>query len=472
MNGFVGMIIGFILFPLSLYLLGTNEQNYVCTSKAIVYSDVESITASCQDTVEAGKLIFYSCPVDASSLPQWNVTTPISSNGTGTQPPSTSFASLYAERSEEVWACSETKKTTTKNKRKVTTYTYKVGWITRSAWKKPTQSDANSSSKCNSRNYNAIAPVQQGFDSFEKYAEEIKAGQFIIDTSRLKATSALTTKTEDTVYFPPDTCTESGGFGCQRYIYRSKSTEYLTGFASFQDSSTPLQPVPVQSSYACSATQFLRSYGGSEYEKPAFVETLNDQNVTQVWVLRFIGLILSIAGCYLCMSPIAAAADVMGDCLNMIPCVGSFLEDMLEGVVTTVLCGIACMVGCSCSLTVIAIMWLVMRPLYGAGMLVVVALCLFGAYSLRSSSGAPNKGKRKRGGGPGQAEMAQMPPQQGMMMAAPMATPMMQPQQYNIAVPPGAGPGAMVPFTTPDGRSMNATVPEGYFEGMMFSVMA
>ena len=68
--------------------------------------------------------------------------------------------------------------------------------------------------------------------------------------------------------------------------------------------------------------------------------------------------------------------------LRIIPCVGSCLEDMLEGlalmrrascealqllckpgVVDTVLCVVSCAFGCSCGLLVLGIVWLVMRPL-------------------------------------------------------------------------------------------------------------
>merc|ERR550525_1871505 len=47
-----------------------------------------------------------------------------------------------------------------------------------------------------------------------------------------------------------------------------------------------------------------------------------------------------------------------------------------------------------------------------------------------------------------------------------------EPQPYSITVPPGGGPGISVPFQTPDGRQMMATVPDGFSEGMAFQVVA
>lgn len=54
------------------------------------------------------------------------------------------------------------------------------------------------------------------------------------------------------------------------------------------------------------------------------------------------------------------------------------MEDLLEGMVDTLLCIVSCGIGCSCGLLVIALVWLFMRPLIGGGLMavcLVLALC-------------------------------------------------------------------------------------------------
>ena len=93
-------------------------------------------------------------------------------------------------------------------------------------------------------------------------------------------------------------------------------------------------------------------------------------------MVRVLGLLFCAVTIYCCFSPISAAADVVGDYLRCIPCVGPTLEDLLEGMVDALLCAVSCAIGCSCGLLVIAITWLVMRPLVGSGLL-AVCLVLF-----------------------------------------------------------------------------------------------
>jgi len=110
--------------------------------------------------------------------------------------------------------------------------------------------------------------------------------------------------------------------------------------------------------------------------KDDFLDALANANRIMTWIIRLAGLIAAWIAVYCCFSPIAAAADIIGDGLNYLPC-GGYIEDLLEGVVDAVLCCMSCAVGCSCGLFVIAVTWLYMRPLYGALMLAgSVTLCV------------------------------------------------------------------------------------------------
>jgi len=94
-------------------------------------------------------------------------------------------------------------------------------------------------------------------------------------------------------------------------------------------------------------------------------------NSTTTWIIRILGLCFVAITIYCCFAPISAAADVIGDLIGCLPCVGDFLEDLLEGMVDTLLWIVSCALGCSCGLLVISLTWLVMRPLIGGGLLLV-----------------------------------------------------------------------------------------------------
>ena len=115
-----------------------------------------------------------------------------------------------------------------------------------------------------------------------------------------------------------------------------------------------------------------------------------EANSTSTWIIRVLGLCFTVVTVYCCFAPISAAADVVGDFLRCIPCVGETLEDLLEGMVDALLCAVSCAIGCSCGLLVIAITWLVMRPLIGGGVLLVCMVLFCCAYAI----GQQNKSNR------------------------------------------------------------------------------
>ncbi|CAE7539644.1 unnamed protein product [Symbiodinium necroappetens] len=138
-------------------------------------------------------------------------------------------------------------------------------------------------------------------------------------------------------------------------------------------------PMQVPASWGCSTSSFDALSAGS-MSLASFSAQLEDANATRTWFLRVLGLVFTWLTVYCCFQPIAAAADIVGDCLAYIPCVGEFMEDLLEGMVDTLLCMVSCGVGCSCGLLVIGIVWLFMRPLIGGGLLlvcVVLGICAF-----------------------------------------------------------------------------------------------
>merc|ERR1711920_680440 len=221
----------------------------------------------------------------------------------------------------------------------------------------------------------------------------------------------------------------------------------------------------------CSESPYWPSVAGSaKLTLAQLKQSLEDSNGAQVWLNRIGGMLLAIVGIALCLSPIAVAADIVGDVVSYIPCLGGFLEETIEGVVGNVLCAISCAVGVGSGLLVIGLMQLVLRPLIGAACLGGFFLCCCGAYAIGKSSDKP--GKKQKGSNSNDMEMQQprmeqpmyqgqpqygdqpmaqpmvdpgyqggsQPMPQPMMapgyhLGTPMAQPMIQPQSFTITVP-------------------------------------
>ncbi|CAJ1363792.1 unnamed protein product [Effrenium voratum] len=140
-------------------------------------------------------------------------------------------------------------------------------------------------------------------------------------------------------------------------------------------------PVDVPASWGCSPDKYQALEGGIS-SKQAFSTMLEEANTTSTWMMRFLGLCFAWIAVYCCFQPISASIDVVGDCLRIIPCVGGLLEDLLEGMVTCLLCVVSCCCGCSLGFLVIALMWLYMRPLIGGGLLAICLVLGIGGYFL------------------------------------------------------------------------------------------
>jgi hypothetical protein len=235
-------------------------------------------------------------------------------------------------------------------------------------------------------------------------------------------------------------------------------------FAKVGDSvSQPVESITTSGGWGCSKAPFQSLIVGPQTKKE-MTASLQSGQTGMVWFLRILGLLACWGAIHCCLAPISAAADVAGDFLNMIPCCGSALEDILEGIVGFILCLISCTVGCSCGLFIIAIVWLVMRPLYGILMLVGVAVLLGIAFAVKSQckdeAAAEQKRKKKnrRYSQQQDPEAADSPSYEMGQRSA----------MIQCQCPDGAGPGMPVAVVAPDGRQVTVIVPDGVYPGMQF----
>jgi len=285
--------------------------------------------------------------------------------------------------------------------------------------------------------------------------------------TEVQASGVTTTVGKDRSYMYTDNCdpaaTARMNGGCIRVSYKYSKDTSLSAFTHVGKGPFDLGAQATPGGWGCKEAPFQVGRGGP-VSKESLVENLQGEQSTKVWVLRFLGLIAAWWAVHCILQPIAAAADVMGDFINYLPC-GGYLEDMLEGIVGVVLCLISCSVSLSSGLCTIAVVWLFMRPLYGAALILCVVLLCGCALGVQKQCADPSKKGKKaarrqsRAGGDEQSnELAEVP--------------MAQPQMIQVYCPEGCGPGMPVQVTAPDGRQMMVQVPDGVSPGEMFNVAA
>jgi len=155
-------------------------------------------------------------------------------------------------------------------------------------------------------------------------------------------------------------------------------------------------PHPTKASWGCSEGTWY-AFETADYTKAKVLEIAQNANDTQVMLLRLIGVIMAWVGVYCILYPIVAMADIMGDCLEWIPCVGDMLSNIVEGMVTCVICMVSCSSGTACALFTIAIVWVVMRPLVGLGLMAIcILLFVLAGYVMKQFHDPEKASKKKR----------------------------------------------------------------------------
>eukprot|EP00747_Dinoflagellata_sp_TGD_P113285 gnl/TRDRNA2_/TRDRNA2_171670_c0_seq6.p1 gnl/TRDRNA2_/TRDRNA2_171670_c0~~gnl/TRDRNA2_/TRDRNA2_171670_c0_seq6.p1 ORF type:complete len:475 (-),score=92.25 gnl/TRDRNA2_/TRDRNA2_171670_c0_seq6:278-1702(-) len=419
-------MLGICLFPIMLFICGWNEKNYVCTDKLILYVEANAKEVGCEVAKEE-ELAFYSCPLEEDSLKNFTPSVWDSPGGNDWGAAIT-FKSTAAQQENEMYQCIEHKKETKKDKKTYTTYSYSMEWRSDMA----SYSTYHSSVQKIQKSCPGFTGVTKGLPSplvvnpSTIKAGEVKAGAhtinehlmsgFSVDTyvdltsvaAEFGKTNALANATTETTLTASELTVCPGpsnqlntalctcavpALDCVRISWKKSAATFATVIA--KEDAAGSQEAEIPSSWLCSASKYARLFD-SELTFEKTIETLHGENTVITWLLRIIGLLGAWGAVYCCLAPIATAADLVGDVLDMIPCIGGYLEDFIEGVVGTILCFISCSCGCSSALFVMAVVWFVMRPLYG-GLLLLVVFLLIGC-AVAAGNMAPKKeaGRRRR----------------------------------------------------------------------------
>lgn len=441
--------LGIVLFPLSLYLLGWNEKNFVCTQKQIYFAEANAEEWPCvaTTTLPEDELYHFSCPFDPNSYNPYSAGTNFNPELLLINPAlgaffnGFSFSSLGGSQSAYIYTCIETQHSRTEgsgdNRRDVITWTYAMGWLagTPSEFHMVLEGTnrANAEAACGSSGWMQGQPsyplgVNTGVNTHR--ADTVTASnislpdtwidQIPIDTtvtpsllsgappitgagSTLTTTDVLTGVTA-TWRIGTDSSTTGATltdcvsdlnptFGCVKLQYRLASATQASAIAVIgggKQAGSETTPA----SWLCPEDSYYAFYPSTAaMTLPQVIEAEHASNSLTTWIIRICGLLMAWMSVFCCFAPIAFAADILGDCLNFIPCLGGLLEDIVEGFVNAVLCCISCAIGCSSGLCVIATVMLIMRPLWGCLLFLVIGCILAGSAAL--SHQAPRKQKNK-----------------------------------------------------------------------------
>jgi len=431
-----GMLcLGIAVLPIMLFLLGWNENNYVCEMDKFMYSEDTAVEVGCSNAGNDNKYAFIACPILTSSLKEMGP----ASFGTLSDV-DVSFKTAAASQLVEMYQCVEHSRTETTgkgdNRHTRTIYSYSMDWkdSAETGFSGPLE---NAKTKCGAAfDKNPYLPSNIEWGTQHDKAESLKLGA---DPNKIDDPTAFTIGEElikmldatEPVNMSPfaeccsissvpslggivwthaapskvtkDTLVVQGNYlqtcisqklGCVRISYKKNAAEGLSVMTHVNTAGrTQAQTIP--STWGCKSRTW-QTLMERVVSKEDFITALREANHTQTNILRVIGVIGAWLAVWCCFQPISAAADIVGDWLDCIPCVGGCLEDLLETVVDSVICCMSCGIGCSCALWVIAIVWVAMRPLYGGALMAVAVLMCLGVAGVRAACAGGREPSKKR----------------------------------------------------------------------------
>lgn len=181
------------------------------------------------------------------------------------------------------------------------------------------------------------------------------------------------------------TC-QTDRLGCIRISYKKSEAEYLSviGMAGASGVMEPwnveaqLAKYPLQASYGCDATPFIRMFP-KEMTKSEMIAELKGDNMLKIWAWRIACFIGAWFGMYFLLEPFANYADRMAVWLDVVPICGVAFGRALEGIVEMFVCLISCALGLGCGMMAAGLVWLGLRPIIGGPLLGGgVLMCIIG----------------------------------------------------------------------------------------------
>lgn len=382
-GGLVVWCLGLICCPLMGIFIGVNERATICARGAI-FEMSQWETNNCQN-VQSGDFLFQ-CTSDANATgAQW---TDAGATSPGAGVPNAWRGSLNASVRADlvsvayVWEYRVCQRRTSNN---VTTYS--LEWSTspqQALAAVPANSPCGQTSFTVGQRSAAVASESQALILGASYSTQ--ESQVIAEATSSTTVRWHSSGCGETTATPP----------CARLrltLRRARNTA-LT-FAATSNGAGLITRGQASGAFFCGSDSRIDVQTGT-LDSAKFNEAAAAQSGFAVWFFRVALLFGCCGSVYCCCSPISTGADIVGDWLEMIPCVGETLEDILEGAVEAIVICLSCIIGCSCGVFCIALMWAMFRPLIGLPILLCMCCVMGGAGYFAKSSENPNKEKVKK----------------------------------------------------------------------------
>jgi len=477
---FVAVCVAPLLLLGMCFMVGWNEKRAVCDQKAILAGMDAVQEIGCSNPFEGdGSLVMMSCQIakdglEALTLPDTDFSE-FSHIGTGLRVVSRMYQCVEHEKKV-------TRKLQGGGEETIHTYTYRKEWVDGPVDSRRFHSAGFADFR---RNCGAVQnpPWPSRVPrSHSYYAPSMKVGAVTTDK-----TSSVPLKTPLTNVQTPPGWTKTGSDIFASSKWRSsnldeigdvETTFYSNDWANAkatllgENNGGRVGKWKAPSSWLCDGSTLSDLRMGTHGKEKLFTE-LKDESNALTWLIRILGFALI----WLAFSLFFGPLGVMGDC---IPCIGPMVGDSIEAVT----CCVSCLPATACTLGVAGVVWVAMRPLVGAPLILVFVFVMGSAIAYvakrNGEKSVPLIGGQPRPSQPAYGAAQAAPAGQPMFTApAPvLAQPVQaqpgpvqaQPRQMQVLVPAGSGPGSAVQVQTPEGTLLQATVPEGVPAGGAFTI--
>ena len=342
-----GIIVGIVIFIIAFPVLFLNEGRAVRTYKTLKEGagKVVTIDSATVDPANEGKLVY---------LTGKAVTDETLTDGQF----GVSANAIKLKRNVEIYQWKEKKSTSKKKKtggstQTTTTYNYTKAWsktlVKSSSFNKPS---------------GHVNPTSMPFSMKNQKATNVKLGGFDLSSGLIGKINAYESlPVTDSVAIPAELASKlkkhNGGF-----YYGSNPASPAVGDMKITFQAVkPLEVSMISKQIGSTFEPYLSKTGknlemvkAGTHSADLMFAAAKKSNAAMTWMLRGLGLILMFVGITMVMKPLSVVADVL-------PFLGNLVE-AASGLVAFLIAGL-------CSTLVIAIAWIIFRPLLGIFLLLI-----------------------------------------------------------------------------------------------------
>jgi len=341
MNSFGGIFIGILLIFFSLYRLGVNEANSIGQIRAIddIAKNAVNITSNTVDNANDGKLV-----VVSGSLSNFTIQKDDIYNVTSDSYVLSRIVEMYQYQKKVSGSSTDAEQT----------ITYPASW-----YDEHINSDDYPESYTNPR-----WPSGDGFTPVTKWADGARLGAFSVDQQQL-----MKLKPKNNISIPADAIMPEGYRADGNYITNTSGSPTAGNMRVYFQTNTAKDVTLLGrqngsniENYTTKNKKIVNELMAGILTKDEIVELKRTENSATTWMWRFILTALVCSGFAMIFKPV----EVL---LKVIPFLGKYIAGFTRWVANF----IGILLGVTLSLIVILLSWVLVRPVYAAILLVVVA---------------------------------------------------------------------------------------------------